>query len=584
MEIKAILGKIKDLFSKEYDKKYIIFAAAFFVSVLIKLVAFTYTVNGSFTFSSGIEDSELQNFLMGYSIYVGIALLFVALGSYSKYFWPGFALDIILDIWMFANLISLRSHGIMITGYDFRLVSNMDGFWDSIFAFIHFWDIMMFIVTGLFIYAYIKFLKPYTQRCLFATGLLIIAAILTMLKPFKFNSLWDLPINIFEQLNVSGSEREEFATDYTVFSNLIGELYFNRSLNNIPKHQELSQEEKEEINQFMIPSEGKDSIKDNLLIVLVESMEGWTLNKSINGQEITPSFNALAKRNALYGTHMIPQTQRGTSSDAQLTVNTGLMPLIYEAACFGYPDNFYYSIGDAMMKGGSHNVMLIPTDPSAWNQAIISKPWGFPTLISHEYSDEELFDDLAATFDSIQEPFCIEAVTMASHAPFWKYAGNSELNVPEGLPIYKENYIKSLNYTDKCFGKFIEKIKENPKFERTTIVILGDHTIFNSNREEFDDSEIGRTLEASKTNMIPFVISSPNNIKESREITDTTYHMDIYPTLLGLFKLDNYPWRGVGCDISREIKRTITEQKLSNISETIIRNDYFKKKNENKED
>lgn len=576
MEIKGLLNNIKGLFSKEYDKKFVIFATVFLLSILLKLVCFTNTINGSLTFPSGIEDSAFQNFLLGYSIYLGIALLVVALGTFSKYFWPAFALDIILDVWIFANLLSLRSHGIMITGYDFRLVSNMNGFWDSLFAFIHFSDLLLFISTGAFIYVYIKFLKPYTRRYLIASCILVVAIFLTLLKPMKFNTWWGLPVNIFQQLNISGDGRKAFATDYSIFSNFFAELYFCNSLDNIPTQKDLEYEEEKAIKEFMITPGGQDTLQDNLIIIFVESMEGWTLNKSINGQEITPYFNALSKRNALYGYNMKAQTQRGSSSDAQLAVNTGLLPLVYEAVCFGYPNNYYYSIGDAMMKYGSHNTMLIPTNASAWNQAYISKPWGFPTLYSQEYSDEELFNDLAATFDSIQEPFCLEAVTMASHAPFWKYASFSELTIPEGLPIFKENYIKALNYTDKCFGNFIEKVKDNPKFAKTTIVIVGDHAIFGSNRNEFDDSEIGRSLEASKNDFVPFVISSPNHISASKEISDTTYHMDIYPTLINLFKLDNYPWRGFGCDMAKgNFTRKYDENQLSTISGNIIKNDYF---------
>ena len=585
MDFKNLVSNLKDLADKikvaipeKWDKKYTIFVSAFFFSVLLKLALFTLKVNGSLYFSSGLDDSPVLNFLMSYSIYAGVALLFVALGAFSKYFWPAFALDLILDIWILADLISLRAHGIMITGYDFRIVSNMDGFWDSLFAFIKFSDLLLFISTGAFIYIYIKFFKPFHRRWITGLILLIISIPLLIMKPIRFNKLWGMPVNIFDQMNITGEGREIFSTDYTIFLDLISEVRFCNSLDDIPKHVELTNEEKEEINAFMIKPEKKDtSLRDNMMILFVESMEGWTLNNSINGQEITPNFNALAKRNALYGEKMCPQTQRGSSSDAQLLVNTGLMPLIYEATCFAYENNFYYSIGDAMMRQGSKNVMMIPTKPSAWNQSRISKPWGFPTLHGQDYSDKELFEDLARTFDSLPEPFCLEAVTMASHAPFWKYAGFSELDIPAGLPPLKEYYIKSLNYTDKCFGEFIEKIKDSPKFANTTFVIVGDHCVF-SDREEFDQSEIGRTLNANRGFFVPFVISSPNNIAKSKEITDTTYQCDIYPTLLSLFKLDNYPWRGFGCDMTKKIERNnvIESGRANGISERIIKNDYFR--------
>ena len=156
MEIKRIISSLKDFSFRKFDKRYTLFLTAFVISVLVKLVLFTIKVNGSVHFSSGIGDSPTLNFLLGYSIYVGVALFFAALGAFSKYFWPAFLLDLILDVWILANLLSLRFHGIMITGYDFRLIGNMNGFWDSLLAFIYFSDILMFLVTGAFIYIYIK--------------------------------------------------------------------------------------------------------------------------------------------------------------------------------------------------------------------------------------------------------------------------------------------------------------------------------------------------------------------------------------------------------------------------------------------
>lgn len=559
----------------EIDKKYLSFVSLFALSVLIKLVLFTVKINDGFSFDVIYPNEPLLGFLMGYSIYFGVALLFVALGLFSKHFWPAFLLDLILDIWILANLLSMRIHGLMITGYDFRLIDNMDGFWDSVIAFITFTDILMFLSTGAFIYVYIKFIKPHKKRWIVAIPLLALSILLIFIKPLKFNSLWGMPTNFLTQLNITGEGRDWFAKHYSIFFNLLGEIHFYNTLDKIPRHMELSTEEKNEITAHMVKPAGKDSLKDNLLIIFVESMEGWTLMNQINGQEITPNINALCRRNAIYGSSMRAQVQRGSSSDAQLIVNTGLMPLVYEAVCFAYVNNYYYSIGDAMMRHGSHNMIMIPTEGTAWNQNKISKPWGMPTIHSKQYSDEELFNDLATAFDTIQEPFMIETVTMASHSPFVLYAGLSNLDIPSGLPIFKENYIKSLNYTDRCIGEFIEKVKNNPKFARTTIVILGDHCIF-SDREEFDNSEIGRTLHANRGDFIPFIISSPNNIKESKEFAPEAFQFDIYPTLLSLFKMDNYPWRGLGRDLSKDPFDPNFDTNAANISERIIRNDFFR--------
>ena len=583
----TVIAKIKDYLKsipKDMDRNKWIFIAAFFVTVLVKLLLFTNTVNNGLHIWPGCE-SPINEFLVNYSIYVGVALFFVAVGLCSKYFIGGFVLDFILDIWIWANLISLRSHGLMITGYDFRIVGNMNGFWDSIFVFIHFSDILMFIITGAFIYVWLKKLnQPEQIHWRLGVPALLISIFLFMIKPVHFHNIWGMPTNICKQLNVTGEGRKTFAADYTIFSNLWSEIYFYSNLEDIPAKSQLTDDQIAKITSHMSFTNKQDTLRDNLVIILFESLEGWVIGKNINGQEITPNLNKLTQTNSIYGVKMSAQTQRGASSDAQLTINTGLMPLIYEAVSFAYTNNKYYSIGDAMAKLGSHNIMRIPTDASAWNQINISKPWGYPTLYAKECSDEELFNDLAATIDSIPEPYCIQAVTMASHAPFWKYAGLSTLEVPnDGLPTDKINYLKSVNYTDRCIGQFLDAVKDNPKMQNTTIVIVGDHSIFNDSRQDFAGSETGKALNAADASyFVPFIIHSPKNL-QTKEITDTTYHMDIYPTLLSIFKLDNYPWRGIGCDLTKPIERTMNEGDLSDLCGMIIRSDFFQENKETKE-
>ena len=100
MEFKRIISGLKDFFRMKFDRKYTIFLTAFAISVLVKFVLFTIKVNGSMHIASGVDGSPFGGFLLAYSIYVGVALFFVALGACSKFFWPAFLLDLILDVWI----------------------------------------------------------------------------------------------------------------------------------------------------------------------------------------------------------------------------------------------------------------------------------------------------------------------------------------------------------------------------------------------------------------------------------------------------------------------------------------------------
>jgi phosphoglycerol transferase MdoB-like AlkP superfamily enzyme len=75
---------------------------------------------------------------------------------------------------------------------------------------------------------------------------------------------------------------------------------------------------------------------------------------------------------------------------------------------------------------------------------------------------------------------------------------------------------------------------------------------------------------------VPLIIYAPE-IEKNMVVTDTTYQMDIYPTLLHLLHQENYMWQGFGINLlDSNAKRKITPEKALQLSDAIIQNDYFK--------
>ena len=71
----------------------------------------------------------------------------------------------------------------------------------------------------------------------------------------------------------------------------------------------------------------------NLILILVESFQSWPIGLEVDGIEVTPYINSLVNRDdCLYFSNMMPQVKDGRSSDAQLIINTGLLPLRVGAA------------------------------------------------------------------------------------------------------------------------------------------------------------------------------------------------------------------------------------------------------------
>lgn len=96
---------------------------------------------------------------------------------------------------------------------------------------------------------------------------------------------------------------------------------------------------------------------------MVESFCSWTINLNIEGVDVTPCINKLIKEeDCLYFSHVLPQVKDGRSSDSQLLINTGLLPINSGATSTLYAANTFPSLAKALNKEGYTSLMAICDD------------------------------------------------------------------------------------------------------------------------------------------------------------------------------------------------------------------------------
>ena len=89
------------------------------------------------------------------------------------------------------------------------------------------------------------------------------------------------------------------------------------------------------------------------IIILAESLESWVLERTVEGQELTPRLNALLRDSqTIYAPHILSQVKGGRSIDAQLMINTGLLPIESGAYSLKYPHSTYPSLVRALRRCG----------------------------------------------------------------------------------------------------------------------------------------------------------------------------------------------------------------------------------------
>lgn len=285
----------------------------------------------------------------------------------------------------------------------------------------------------------------------------------------------------------------------------------------------------------------------NLILILLESFQSWPIGLEVNGVEITPYINSLVDGdNCIYFSKMMPQVKDGRSSDAQLIINTGLLPLRIGAASSLCSTNVFPSLSKALKEKGYYSASFVCDGANYWNQGIMSSAYGFDRLYDHmkgnaawKAADAVLFERSIPLLNSLKKPFYAQIVTISSHSPYNKpLLSDTPLLQQRFLNDEVKYYLIALQYVDYCINKFISDLKKEGLYDDSIIVITGDHEQVPLSIYE------GRGQLTGEDCFIPFLLL---NAPFKSKFTDKVIgQMDIYPSLLGLMGCSGYFWKGLG--------------------------------------
>lgn len=328
-------------------------------------------------------------------------------------------------------------------------------------------------------------------------------------------------------------------------------------------------------------------VRDNCIIILAESFESWVIEKTVESQEITPNLNRFLKESkTLYAPYVQSQVKGSRSIDGQLLLHTGLLPVNFGTYSFRFPHHTYYSVDKAFKEKYTDAITCCLTVDKkvVWNVAIVAQDFGYDKLLDKPYF--KLEDESGPRHRLGDVPFlrqCVEkleaedlavtgghvlaqCVTYSGHAPFVIPEESKRVFFSDRVPEKLRNCMAVANYTDHAIGEFVTAIRAMDKFKNTMIVVTGDHEGFGLNRKPLYDDPVGHDI-ISPNQFTPFlVLNSPVTMRYEKVMGQ----VDMYPTLLDLLGLDDYPWRGLGQSILSPDKKgfAITPQ-LEIIGDTV---------------
>ncbi len=292
--------------------------------------------------------------------------------------------------------------------------------------------------------------------------------------------------------------------------------------------------------------------KRNLVYIYLESMETSYLSKDLGGameENLIPELYQLAANNTNFSHHdgvggfyCVPGSTWTVGSMVAQTSGIPLKPPTKDLNGYGVDgspflpgvtsmanilhENGYYQtlmVGSHANFGGreayylQHGADKVYDITTAQNDGIVPKDyfvwWGMEDLHLIEYAKQEL-----TKIAQKEQPFAFTMLTVDTH-----HVGGYQCKLCQPSKS-GETYDQSISCSSRQIGEFVKWLQEQPFYENTTVIIVGDH-------ESMDNGYFHRMVDSDYQRMVyDCIINAPvstDNTKNRAFIAE-----DMFPTTL----------------------------------------------------
>ncbi len=499
---------------------------------IIKIFIFYLTISGMFKLSTALST-------------VGWVFLMFFVFSFVVKEW-GFGLYCVLSIVLFADFLYFQNFGTMPSVKQLVLLPQVGKLGTDIKYFTDFFSLLFvadLIPLGIFDrkrYLSIKGTNFQTPRWVLVTVLLcsIFAAaplVSEKLKPSQvFNRYGFVAYHVYDIASVFTRSKQEVASVVQMNSQQIAKKrYWGAGANK------------------------------NIIVVQLESFQNFLIGMKYNGQEVTPNLNALVHKDSIYFTNYYQQTGAGNTADAEFVSLVSLHIPGDEVAYEKYDVIDFYALPRILRDYGFHTIAMHGNVGWFWNRDKIYPHLGFEEFISLEKFKQDLifnmglndlsfFEQAVDILKNYPEPFFAFLVTVSSHTPF---VIPDQLKSLELLPEHENtifgNYLQAVHYADYALGKFIEKLKSTGLYEKSVIILYGDHAglyPFNKEAKDAISKFFNKEYSYKDAMNVPLIIHIPGS-KIKEEIKTTGGQIDFLPTVLNITGIEDQKVVSVGKDL-----------------------------------
>ena len=320
-------------------------------------------------------------------------------------------------------------------------------------------------------------------------------------------------------------------------------------------YEELKEEYDEQYGKTNYDLQGMAKGK-NVIILQLESIQNFVINKEINGKEITPNLNKFINEN-IEISNMFMQSYSSTA-DSEFSTVTSLYPMENGMSYSRYYTNTYDDIFTMFDNEGYTTSYMHGNYGFFWNRENVYKTFGVENIelkdsfadtsenIMGYLSDELLYTQAVEKLKSYDMPFVSYIVSASSHTSFSLDGLEDRSKVSIDVGKYKDtffgNYLEAVNYADYAFGILIDKLKEANLYDDTVILLFGDHNGMDMYNEEMlnflQETDSGLTDTDIKLNYIRIACGMKIPGIENIKIEKPVSKLDIKPTFAYLIDGD----------------------------------------------
>ncbi|WP_078394125.1 LTA synthase family protein [Shouchella patagoniensis] len=288
----------------------------------------------------------------------------------------------------------------------------------------------------------------------------------------------------------------------------------------------------------------------NVILISLESTQQFVINKTIDGEELTPFLNEFIKE-SFYFPNIYDQTAQGKSSDMEFMLDTGFYPLSSGSAFVRRYTNTYKSIPSLLESKSYTSAVFHANDATFWNRELMYDALGYHHFFSKEYydisdelsvnyglKDKPFFEQSIPLLQKIEQPFMAKFITLTNHFPFL-LDEEDQLIEPGNTGVgVVDRYLTTVRYQDAAVEQFVSRLKEEGLYENTMFVLYGDHYGISRQYENGVHNLLNQeetTLSHIDLQKIPLIIHIPGQTGQT--IKTEGGQIDIHSTLLHLLGL-----------------------------------------------